>query len=118
MKEEEYGRIVNISSIGVKYGGSPSSAIYTMSKSAIESITTSFAKAGAKHNILVNCIRIGVTNTKLHNLNPEKNMKKRTSMIPMQRIADPNEIAQSILFLISPESSFTTGSIFTVSGGE
>ncbi len=118
MKSYNRGRIINISSIGVKYGGSPTSMSYTISKSALETMTIAFAKEGAKYNILVNALRVGVTNTEIHNISKNKNMDNRIKMIPLQRIAEPEEIAEYILFLASPKSSFTTGSIITVAGGE
>ena len=112
------GRIINLSSIGVKYGGNPTSAPYTISKSALETMTLLFAKAGAKDNILVNAIRVGVTNTDFHKLNPGKDMSKRAEKIPLKRIADPEEIASTIGFLASDDSTFITGSILTAAGGE
>jgi len=120
MKKFNSGRIINISSIGVKYGGSPTSMLYTTSKSALETMTVSFAKEGAKYNILVNALRIGVTNTEIHNKNKNKNknMNNRIKMIPLQRMAEPKEIAEYILFLASEKSNFTTGSIITIAGGE
>jgi len=118
MKKFNRGRIINISSIGVKYGGSPNSMPYTVSKSALEAMTLSFSKEGAKYNILVNALRVGVTNTKIHNNSKGKNMKNRIEMIPLKRMAEASEIAEYILFLASEKSNFTTGSIITVAGGE
>ncbi len=118
MKTFNRGRIINISSIGVKYGGSVNSLAYTISKSALETMTISFAEEGAKYNILVNSLRVGVTNTDIHQFNKAKNMKSRINMIPLQRMAEPKEIAEYILFLSSDKSKFTTGSIITIAGGE
>jgi len=118
MKKFNRGKIINISSIGVKYGGSPNSMPYTISKSALETMTLSFSKEGAKYNILVNALRVGVTNTNIHNNSKGKSMKNRIEMIPLKRMAEANEIAEYILFLASEKSNFTTGSIITVAGGE
>jgi len=118
MKKNKGGRIINMSSIGVKYGGNPKSAHYTISKAAVEAMTNSFAKAGAPYNVLVNTVRAGLTDTKFLNLNPTKDMKKRVELIPLKRLADPNEIAASIYYLASKESSYVSGSILTVAGGE
>jgi len=101
MKKSKWGRILNISSIGVKYGGNPGSAIYTISKAALEKMTICFAKAGAPFNILVNAVRAGVVDTKFHDLNPLKDMEKRAMMIPLKRLARPEEIAETIAFIIS-----------------
>jgi len=118
MRKYNRGRIINISSIGVKYGGSPNSMPYTLSKSALETMTKSFAKEGAKYNILVNALRVGVTDTDIHNSAKSKNMQNRIDMIPLKRMAEPKEIAEYILFLASQKSNFTTGSIITIAGGE
>jgi len=118
MKKNMGGRIINISSIGVKFGGAQTNMPYSASKAALESMTRTYAKAGAPFNILVNTVRAGVTNTDLHHKNPGKNMNERIKLIPMKRMADPEEIANSILFLASEKSSYTTGSILTVAGGE
>ena len=118
MKKNKWGKIINISSIGVKYGGNPGSAVYTISKAAMEKMTICFAKEGAPFNILVNAIRVGVVDTKFHDLNPSKNMEKRAKLIPLKRCAKPEEIAETIAFIVSDKSSFTTGSIITVAGGE
>jgi len=118
MKNRNCGRIINISSIGVKYGGNPKSAPYTISKSALETMTILFAKAGAPYNVLVNAIRVGVTNTKFHKRNRQKDLAKRIDLIPMKRLAEPCEIARTIYFLATENSSFITGSILTAAGGE
>ena len=118
MKFFNTGRIINISSIGVKYGGSFSSMFYTISKAALESLTLSLAKEGSKYNILVNAIRVGVTNTDIHKLNKKKNINKRVDLIPLKRMAEAQEIAEQILFLSSNKNNFMTGSIVTVAGGE
>lgn len=118
MKEYNKGKIINISSIGVKFGGSFTSMPYTLSKAALETMTLSFAKEGAKYNILVNALRIGVTDTNIHKNNKKKNIDERINMIPLKRMANPTEVSESILFLASSKSNFTTGSIITVAGGE
>ncbi|MCF6331158.1 MAG: SDR family oxidoreductase [Sulfurimonas sp.] len=118
MKNFSSGKIINISSIGVKYGGSYSSMFYTISKAALESLTLSLAKEGSKYNILVNAIRVGVTDTDIHKINKNKNMNDRVELIPLRRMAETKEIAEQILFLSSSKNSFMTGSIVTVAGGE
>lgn len=118
MRKNNWGRIVNISSIGVKYGGTPGSAPYTLSKAGIESMTLAFAKAGAPHNVLVNAIRVGVTDTKAHDQKLDRDLGKRIELIPLKRMASAMEIANTIFFLTSEKSSFTIGSIVTVAGGE
>jgi 3-oxoacyl-[acyl-carrier protein] reductase len=118
MQEASWGRIINISSIGVKYGGGVTSAHYSASKAALEAITLSFAKEGAPHNILVNAIRAGVTDTSIHEKMGRKDLAGRAQLIPLKRVAQPDEIANMVLFLASEESSFITGGILPVAGGE
>jgi NAD(P)-dependent dehydrogenase (short-subunit alcohol dehydrogenase family) len=118
MKSQGWGRIVNISSIGVKFGGNPASSPYSISKASLEAMTLSFSKDGADSNVLVNSLRVGVTNTKIHSNNPSKDMELRVQRIPMKRMAEPDEIANFIQFLSSEENSFTTGQTIAISGGE
>jgi len=64
--KEKGGRIINISSVNVRYGGSGKSLHYVASKAALDSLTKGFAHEGAKYNILVNSIRCGVIDTHMH----------------------------------------------------
>ena len=109
---------MNVSSISVSHGGSASTLDYTLSKAALESLTYSLSNSYSKHNILVNAIRAGVTDTKIHKLNPNKDLKERKKKIPLGRIAFPKEIAAVVDFLCSNQSSFVTGAVIPVSGGE
>jgi len=118
MKERQWGRIVNISSIGVKYGGSYNTIDYTFSKAALESFTVSLAKQYSEDNILINCIRVGVMETDMHKKNPLKNMSKRISLIPINRMAQPLEIAKVVYSLGSESNTYISGETVTVAGGE
>lgn len=117
MCKQCYGRIVNMSTISVKFGGNKRSLIYAASKSGIESLTKGLAKQGARHNVLVNAIRPGVIDTDFHQKNP-KDMEKRIDMIPMRRMGRPEEVAVLVRFLVRDESSFITGGVYPVTGGE
>jgi len=117
MKKRRFGRIVNISSIAAKYGGSNQSMHYGSSKLALEGVTKTLAKEGAKHNVLVNTIRPGVIDTGFHKKFP-KDMKKRTAMIPLGRMGKPEDIADMIYFLGSEKNKFITNDTITISGGE
>ena len=77
---------------------------------------TSF-KEFFEENILINSIRIGITDTKIHKKSV-KNLKKRIDLIPMKRIASPSEIAEYLYFYASEKNSFTTKSIIEATGGE
>ena len=118
MIAKKWGRIINVSSVSVDHGGFSGSIDYTASKAALETLTLSLAKTFSKNNILVNAIRVGVTDTNIHQLNPQKNLRERAKLIPIRRIAQPQEIAEAIGFLCSDKASFITGAIFPVTGGE
>lgn len=121
MKKHGGGRIINISSINVKYGGSARSFHYCASKAALDALTIGFAHEGAKYNILVNSIRPGVidtqarTKTKGYN---EEDFRRRIKLIPLKRVGRPIDIAKMALFLASESANFATGAIFTIAGGE
>ncbi len=118
MQEQKSGRIISISSIGLKFGGSVNTVHYSASKAALEAVTISLAKAGAPYNILVNTVRAGVTDTMMHEKIGRTDMTDRASLIPLRRLACPSEISQAVQFLASDNSSFVTGSVLTVAGGE
>ena len=68
---------------------------------------------------MINNLRIGVTNTKIHKrMKKNLNLKKRIKLIPMKRMAEANEISKYIVNLASEENSFITGETITVAGGE
>lgn len=112
------GRIVNISSIGVKYGGSAQTIHYAMAKSALETLTIGLAKLGAQHNVLVNTVRAGVIDTPFWTDKSHEEMNDRVQLIPMRRIGKPLEVAAMVCFLVSPSASYISGQTIAVSGGE
>ena len=117
MKKKHFGRIVNISSIAAKYGGSACSMHYGCSKSAMEGITKTLAREGAALNILVNTIRPGVIDTDFHKKFP-KDMTKRVRMIPVQRMGSPGDIAEMAYHLGSEKNNFITNETIAIAGGE
>lgn len=117
MKENGFGRIVNISSIAAKYGGSSQSLDYGCSKLALEGVTKTLARAGAEFNVLVNTIRPGVIDTGFHKKFP-KDMIKRIQMIPLKRMGTPQDLQEIIYFLGSDKNNFITNETIAVSGGE
>jgi 3-oxoacyl-[acyl-carrier protein] reductase len=117
MLKKNWGRIVNISSIGVKYGGGENSFAYSLSKYALEFFPADY-KRWASKNVLINTLRVGVVNTKFHNLNPKKDMKSRVNLIPIKRMASVNEVAKMIWFLGSDLNTYITGQVISFSGGE
>lgn len=117
MKKRQFGRIVNISSIAAKYGGSEFSMHYGASKRALEGLTKTLAREGAPHNVLVNTIRPGVIDTDFYKKFP-KDMKKRIAMIPMKRMGRPEDIAEMAYYFGSGKNSFITNQTITIAGGE
>ena len=116
-----YGRIVNISSAAVGYGGGPNGVHYVAAKAALESLTTSLAKAGAGQNILVNTVRCGVIDTPMHKKidgYDEAEFFDRVRRIPVGRLGTPEEVAELVSFLISDHGAFITGETISISGGE
>lgn len=117
MKKRRFGRIVNISSIAAKYGGSGYSLHYGSSKRALEGLTKTLANEGARFNVLVNTIRPGVIDTEFHKKFP-KDMKKRIGMIPVKRMGLPQDIAYMAYYLGSEKNNFITNETVTIAGGE
>jgi 3-oxoacyl-[acyl-carrier protein] reductase len=117
MKERKFGRIVNISSVAAKYGGSAYSMHYGCSKRALEGLTKTLAREGAAYNVLVNTVRPGVVKTDFHK-GSSKDMKKRVTMIPIKRMGNPEEVADMVFYLGSAQNTFITNQVISVSGGE
>lgn len=119
MKKSGGGKIINISSIAAKYGGSARSLHYGASKAALEAVTVGLARVGAPHNILVNAVRGGYIDTPAQQrLSSQKDLKERIKLIPLKRAGKPGDIASLVVFLASGAGDFITGEIMTVSGGD
>ena len=118
MRESGGGAIVNTSSInGVK--PAQGQGIYSVTKAAVISMTQAFAKECAGLNIRVNAILPGLTDTKLASAltqNPAL-LKMILPMIPMGRVAAPEEIAPAFLLLCSDAGAYITGATLAVDGG-
>ncbi len=118
MKEQKGGSIINVSSIN---GVVPAmfQGIYSITKAGLITMTRAYAKELAPHNIRVNALLPGLTDTKFASAitgNEEiKNMV--IPQIPLGRVAQPDEMAGAVLYLASQASSFTTGSTITCDGG-
>ena len=118
MLNKKWGRILNCSSIGIKFGGGINSFNYSLSKHCLEFIPNSH-KGWAKQNVFINNLRIGVTDTKIHKRMKKKHkLKERLKLIPAKRMAQPKEIASYIINLVTENNSYMTGQSLTVSGGE
>ncbi len=112
------GAIVNVSSVAAKQGSPNEFIDYAASKGAIDSFTIGLAKEVADIGIRVNAIRPGLIDTDLHaHAGDPERVNKLKSAIPMQRPGSPKGVAKTILWLLSDDASYVTGSILDVSGG-
>lgn len=118
MKKQRKGKIINISSVAAKYGGSLQSLHYGAAKAALEAVTIGLSRAGAQHNILVNAIRGGFIDTPFHKKIGRKNIAERVKLIPLARAGRPIDIARMALFLASNTGDYISGEILTVAGGD
>ena len=122
------GRIINVASIAGRGYAGTSNAAYAASKGAVISLTYTAAQQLARHDINVNAVCPGVTNTALSRANltvraeqegisVEEMTKRRAAMIPIGRPNDPEDIAAMVVFLASPASRNITGQAYNVDGG-
>lgn len=111
------GRIINVTSIGAKFGGSPRSFHYAAAKGGLETLTLGLSRAGASRGILVNAVRAGVIDTPFHG-KFRKNMGERTALIPLKRLGKPADVAQLAAYLCGPGGDYITGQVLSVTGGE
>jgi len=116
MKQQNYGRIVNIASVAGKEGN-PNAAAYSASKAAVMGLTKSLGKELAGYDIAVNCITPATAQTRiLEQLTPEF-IEYMRSRIPRGRFLEVEEAASMVAWLVSKENSFTTAATFDLSGG-
>lgn len=118
MKEQGGGVILNTASVnGISPG--PMQGIYSITKAAVISMTKAFAKECGPLNIRVNALLPGLTETKFASAltSNEKILKTALLQIPLGRTAQPEEMAGTVLYLVSDASSYTTGTTITVDGG-
>ena len=112
------GAIVNVSSMAAKLGAPGEYVDYAASKGAIDSLTVGLAKEVAEEGIRVNAVRPGVIYTGIHASGGEAGRVDRVkSAVPMKRGGQPEEVARAILWLLSDEASYSTGTFIDVSGG-
>jgi NAD(P)-dependent dehydrogenase (short-subunit alcohol dehydrogenase family) len=112
------GAIVNISSRAVHTGAAGEWVHYAASKGAIDSFTLGLAREVATEGIRVNAVAPGLVDTGLHAANGEPGRLQRLmGTIPMGRPGEPREVAEGVLWLLSPAASYTTGAILNIGGG-
>lgn len=115
MREQGYGKIVNVSSVSAS--GNAGQANYAASKSAIIGLTKTLAKEGGQKNITVNSVAPGFINTDMFLAVPPEIIQNYLQAIPLRRLAQPEEVASVVSFLCSDDSSFVSGQNIVVSGG-
>lgn len=116
MLKAKKGVIINISSV-IGLIGNTGQANYAASKAAIIGFTKALAKELASRNIRVNCIAPGFIDTKMTDAMTEQQRQATVSLIPMERIGKPDDIAHAAVFLASSMASYITGQVLTVDGG-
>jgi NAD(P)-dependent dehydrogenase (short-subunit alcohol dehydrogenase family) len=112
------GAIVNVSSGAARFGSPNEYVDYAASKGALDTMTIGLAHEVATEGIRVNAVRPGFIYTELHALGGEPGRVDRVKQsVPMKRGGQPEEVAEAILWLLSDEASFSTGTFIDVSGG-
>lgn len=118
MINQKYGAIVNMSSIAADIGGGGEFIHYAMSKGAIHSLTYGMAKELGKHGIRVNAVAPGLIDTEIHaKAGDASRVDRLMPSVPLGRIGGAEEVAQTVIWLLSEKSSYISGSIVPVSGG-
>ena len=116
MIAQRYGRIVNIASVAGKEGN-PNASHYSASKAGLIALTKSLAKEVATQGVLVNAVAPAVAKTAMFEQMTQTHIDYMLGKIPMGRFVEVQEIAAMVAWLASEDCSFTTGSVFDISGG-
>lgn len=116
MVEARQGKIVNISSDAGRVG-SMGETVYAAAKGGLIAFTKSLAREMARYRINVNCVCPGPTDTPLFQAQPERMREALTRAIPFRRIAQPEEIAEAVMFFLGRRTDYITGQVLSVSGG-
>jgi NAD(P)-dependent dehydrogenase (short-subunit alcohol dehydrogenase family) len=112
------GAIVNLSSVAARLGSPAEYVDYAASKGAIDTMTVGLAKEVATEGIRVNAVRPGLILTEIHASGGDAGRVERLlGQVPMRRAGSADEVAQSIVWLCSPQSGYVTGAVLDVGGG-
>ncbi|MGQ0624226.1 MAG: SDR family oxidoreductase [Sporichthyaceae bacterium] len=120
LRDGEGGSIVNVSSRSAVLGGANAYIDYAASKAAVDTLTIGLAAEVAGAGIRVNAVRPGIIDTEIHSgggPDAAAALAERATTIPLRRLGTPDEVAGAILWLLSGEASYVTGTILDVSGG-
>jgi len=117
MRERRFGRIINMSSVNA-LSGQAGQTNYAASKAGVIGFTKSLALEGAGHNITVNAVAPGYTDTAMVRAVPAEAMRHILETVPAGRLATPPEIARAVIFLAADEAGFINGITLSVNGGK
>jgi 3-oxoacyl-[acyl-carrier protein] reductase len=117
MKQQGYGKIVNVSSIAGKMGDITSAPGYGPSKAGVDALTKTLARQLAPYGINVNSVSPHAIETEMSAQWSDERRKEIIASIPLGRLGKPEDVAEAVLFLVSEEASFITGEILDVNGG-
>ena len=117
MRERNFGRIVNIGSINGQ-SGQYGQVNYAAAKSGIHGFTKALAQEGAAKGVTVNAVAPGYIDTDMVRAVPPNVLEKIVARIPVGRLGHAEEIARGVLFLVSDEAGFITGSTLSINGGQ
>jgi len=116
MREQGWGRIVNIASVAGK-DGNPNASAYSASKAAVIGLTKSLGKELAQTGVRVNCVTPAAVKTAIFEQMSQSHIDFMLSKIPMGRFGLPEEVAALVTWLCTDDCSFSTGAVFDLSGG-
>jgi 3-oxoacyl-[acyl-carrier protein] reductase len=119
MQAQQWGRIINIASVGGRTGGGAGSIPYHAAKAGLMALTKGLAKELAVHHVTVNTVAPGIVETAFHerHTRPELKAEWLRTLVPMQRAGTPAEIAKVVAFVASEGASYMTGATVDVNGG-
>ncbi len=116
MSKQKGGKIINIASVSGEMGNA-GQANYSASKAGVIGFTKTIAREFAQRGINVNAIAPGYIQTPMTDALSEKVKEELRRMIPLERLGQPEDVAQAVLFLVSEASSYITGQVLNVNGG-
>ena len=119
--KESGGRILMMSTVSASHGGGATSLAYGVAKAGVECVVKGLARDCAKYNILVNAIAPGFFLTKFHTEKMKRNqeqLQERIKLVPLKRAGTTEELAGTVMYLLSEDASYITGQVLAVSGGD
>ncbi len=116
MMKARYGRIVNISSV-VGHTGNPGQANYAAAKAGLAGFTKSLAREVGSRGITVNCVAPGFIETDMTRALAEDQVKRLVENVPLGRLGRVEDVAGAVLYLVSPQGAYVTGTTLHVNGG-